>query len=116
MTNQTAERSEAEQMMAANLSASASNQLASDEPQSLCEIGLSESEMWAVVDAHWSHWFATPELDHLLYMNVEDSLQDGLAEKWGVDGPALVEKLKALTIAQRNVVVEEIKRKQAAAE
>jgi hypothetical protein len=31
-----------------------------------------------------------------LWAEVEDSLSDGLADKWGVDGPALVAKLRGL--------------------
>jgi hypothetical protein len=39
---------------------------------------------------------------------VEDSLADGLAEKWQIDGAALVEKLRALTFAQEVKLVEQI--------
>ncbi len=35
---------------------------------------------------------------HLLWANVEDSIKlEGLADKWNVDGPALVEKLRGLS-------------------
>jgi hypothetical protein len=43
-----------------------------------------------------------------LWMEAGDSLADGLAEKWEVDGSALVEKLRAATTAQRIALVEQI--------
>ena len=41
-----------------------------------------------------------------LWLGVEDSLPDGLAEKWQIDGAALVEKLRALTYPQEVRLVE----------
>lgn len=115
MNIQSADRPVAEQAVATNLSAPAPHRPTSDEGFSPNDVGLSESEMNAVVDAHWSHWFETSEPDRHVDWNVEDSLQDGLAEKWNIDGPALVAKLKALTSEQQDALVTEIKRKRAAA-
>ena len=39
---------------------------------------------------------------------IEDSLPDGLAEKWQIDGPALVDKLRGLTFTQEVRLIEEI--------
>lgn len=106
----------AEQPIATSLSAPAQYPQTPDEGFSPNDVGLSASEMNAVVDAHWSHWFETSELDRHVDWNVEDSLQDGLAEKWNIDGPALVAKLKALTSEQQDALVAEIQRRQVAAE
>ena len=114
MTTHSDQHPKAEQPMATNLSAPAQHQQTQDEGFSPNDLGLSESEVNAVVDANWSHWFETPELDRHVDWNVEDSLQDGLAEKWNIDGPALVEKLRALTTKQQDALVAEIKRRRAA--
>ena len=114
MNIQSAERPVAEQAVATNLSAPAPHRPTLEEGFSPNDLGLSESEVNAVVDANWSHWFETPELDRHVDWNVEDSLQDGLAEKWNIDGPALVEKLRALTTKQQDALVAEIKRRRAA--
>ena len=115
MTIQSDQHPKAEQPIATSLSAPAQHQQIQVEGFSPNDFGLSESEMNAVVDAHWSHWFETSEPDRHVDWNVEDSLQDGLAEKWNIDGPALVAKLKALTSEQQDALVTEIKRKRAAA-
>ncbi len=46
----------------------------------------------------------------LLYAEVKDSLADGYAEKWQVDGPALVTKLRALSYIQDAALVDAIER------
>lgn len=38
-----------------------------------------------------------PHSAHLLWANIDDAVREGLAEKWGVDGSALVARLRALT-------------------
>lgn len=43
-----------------------------------------------------------------IWANFEDACYDGLAEKWEIDGPALLEKLKALTYAQELGLIEQI--------
>lgn len=43
-----------------------------------------------------------------LWIGIEDSLPDGLAEKWQIDGAALVEKLRGLTYPQEVALVEQI--------
>lgn len=46
----------------------------------------------------------------LLYAQVEDSLEDGYAEKWDVDAPALIAKLRKLNGFQCLAVVDAIER------
>ncbi len=46
----------------------------------------------------------------LLYAEVEDSLSDGYAEKWEVDGPALVAKLRGLSYIQCAALVDAVER------
>ena len=115
MTFQSDQHPKTEQPIATSLSAPAQYQQIQAEGFFPNDVGLSECEMKAVVDAHWSHWFETSELHRHVDWNVEDSLQDGLAEKWNIDGPALVAKLKALTSEQQDALVTEIKRRRAAA-
>lgn len=43
-----------------------------------------------------------------LWQGVEDALADGLAEKWGVDGAALIERLKQLPFAEELRIVHEL--------
>jgi len=44
---------------------------------------------------------------HMLWAGVEDGIRlDGLAEKWDVDGPALVEKLRALNDIQSMALID----------
>lgn len=46
-----------------------------------------------------------------LWMGIEDSINlDGTADKWSVDGPALVDKLKALTPAESHALVDAVER------
>jgi hypothetical protein len=48
---------------------------------------------------------------HMLYAEVEDGIAlEGLAEKWEIDGPALVEKLKALSDIQCLAVIDAAER------
>jgi hypothetical protein len=46
----------------------------------------------------------------LLWAQVSDALQDGYAEKWEIDGPALVEKLRKLTPFECMAVVDAVER------
>ena len=57
---------------------------------------FTEAEASLLVDA-LNGLITEPHTAHLLWANIEDALGDGLAEKWGVDGPALVARLRALT-------------------
>lgn len=46
----------------------------------------------------------------LLWAEVSDALPDGYAEKWGVDGPALVERLRKLTPFECMAVADAVER------
>jgi hypothetical protein len=67
-------------------------------------VNFTEQEALLVVDTLNSVlWepFSVP----LLVANVEDSIAEGLAEKWDVDGDALLAKLRALTYTQTLAVI-----------
>lgn len=61
---------------------------------------LSDSEISAILDNLNGCWLSEPVSIRLIYANVQDGLEDGLAEKWQIDGPALVQKLKNLSFAE----------------
>jgi hypothetical protein len=46
----------------------------------------------------------------LVWAEVADSISEGYAEKWGVDGPVLVEKLRALDYIHTCALVDAIER------
>lgn len=69
-------------------------------------VDLSEGEASLVCDANngvfWESMTA-----HLLWAGVSDAIRlEELDTKWGVDGPALVEKLRALTPAQTLAIID----------
>lgn len=70
-------------------------------------IDLTPAETAAVRDA-LNGWLAEPAATIAggPALEVEDALPDGLAEKWNIDGPALVGKLRALTFAQEVALVD----------
>lgn len=70
---------------------------------------LSDAEMNAVRDALNGTLHEPAALIRgSIWMGVEDCLLDGLAEKWAIDGGALVERLKAMTFAQEVALVETV--------
>lgn len=72
---------------------------------------FSDAEMDALRDSNNGTWHEPAAMIRgALWIGVEDSLPDGLADKWGIDGEALVEKLRALTFAQEVRLVEQIER------
>lgn len=70
---------------------------------------FTEVEFNAIRDACQS-WLAEPAaaLFGGVALEIEDSLADGLAEKWDVDAAALLDKLKALTPGEEVALVESI--------
>ncbi len=62
---------------------------------SLRTLTLTEAEASALVDA-LNGTLLEPHTYRFLWADVEDSLPE-LAEKWGIDGPALVRKLRGLS-------------------
>lgn len=61
---------------------------------------LSTAEVSAILDNLNGVWLSEPLSIRLIYANFADGLEEGLAEKWKIDGPALVEKLKNLSFAE----------------
>lgn len=51
-----------------------------------------------------------PHAIPLLYAEIEDSLSDGYAAKWEVDGPGLVAKLRGLSYIQQAAIVDAVER------
>lgn len=47
-------------------------------------------------------------IDGAVLANFEDSLQDGIAEKWGIDASATIAKLRGLTYPDQVALVEDI--------
>lgn len=76
----------------------------------LAAVQLTEAEASLLCDAGNGTLFE-PSSIPLLWAEVDDAIRgDGLDRKWGVDGPALVAKLRALTPGQHYAVVDAIER------
>lgn len=71
---------------------------------------LMDSEMAMILDVLNGTGFFDPVAIQLVYGEIKDSLIDGYAEKWEVDGPALVEKLRGLTYAENAALVDAVER------
>lgn len=77
----------------------------------LPEIQFSVPEAMLIVDALNGTVFYDAGSTTLLWASIEDSIRlDGLDAKWGVDGPALVKKIRSLTPAQTLAVVDAAER------
>ena len=71
---------------------------------------FSEAEASLIVDA-CNGWLVEPHSAPLLWAEVDDAIRsDGLATKWGVDGPALVARLRALTPFEALAVCDSVER------
>ena len=68
---------------------------------------FSDAERNAILDATIS-WLVDPAAAVFggVAMEIEDAIPDGLAEKWGVDVGALLEKLRNLTPGDEVALVE----------
>lgn len=74
--------------------------------RALREVELTTGEACLVVDV-LNGSLMDANTARLLWASVEDGIRlDGLAEKWGVDGKALVEKLKGLNDIQALALVD----------
>lgn len=70
---------------------------------------FSEAELMALRDCCNGTWFQPSGLiDGAVLANFEDSLIDGLAEKWEIEAGACAEKLRAMTFADQVALVEDI--------
>lgn len=70
---------------------------------------FSAGECGAILDANNGSIFETWSI-RLVAANVEDSEPDGLYEKWGINGPALVDKLQSLSLVEAHALVDAIER------
>lgn len=71
----------------------------------LARLDLSEPEAMLIIDSLNGSLLDTSSY-RLLWAEIDDALDDGLAEKWGIDGFALVAKLRALSPAQAMAVID----------
>lgn len=80
--------------------------------RALAALALAPDEAAAVVDALNGTWADGPlALDTLLWVTLDDAVRlDGLAAKWGIDGPALVARLRALDPIAATAVVDAAER------
>ena len=72
-------------------------------------VRLSEGEACALCDV-LNSTYVDAHGAGMLWLEVEDALEDGLAEKWGIDGPALVEKLKHMPRARLMAIADAVER------
>lgn len=71
---------------------------------------LSDNEMAMVLDVLNGTGFFEPFSIQIVPADIEDSLVDGYAEKWDVDGPALVEKIQSLDLWHLAALVDSVER------
>lgn len=78
----------------------------------LRRVDLSESEAMLLIDALNGVLHDAPEsIPTMLWAGVDDAIRlDGLDATWGVDGAAVVAKLRALTPTQATAVVDAVER------
>jgi hypothetical protein len=78
--------------------------------RALKQIDLTVEEGCLIVDS-LNSTLHDADSARMLWGGIEDSIElDGLAEKWAVDGPALVEKLKGLNEIQALAIVDAAER------
>jgi hypothetical protein len=75
----------------------------------LHQVELTPGEASLIVDA-LNGTFIDLTAAQMLHAEIADSLGDGLAEKWEVDGPALVAKARGWTLLQRMAVCDAVER------
>ena len=74
------------------------------------EVPLTEKEACLIVDS-LNGTVLDANTAQSLWFSIEDSINlDGMAEKWGLDGPALVEKLKELNAFQAMAIADAAER------
>ena len=77
----------------------------------LARLDLTRNETMLIIDSLNGTVHDTPESARLLWAGVADAITlDGLAEKWSVDGPALVAKLRSLSLAGALAVIDAAER------
>lgn len=72
---------------------------------------FSSAELNAMRDCCNGSWFEPAQLiDGAVLANFEDSLVDGLAEKWEIDASITADKLRCLSYPEQVALVEDIER------
>ena len=71
---------------------------------------LSEGEQGFILDALNGTLFSEPFSVGIIEHEIADAIADGYAEKWQVDGPALIEKLTALSYCEKLAIVDAAER------
>jgi len=71
---------------------------------------FSAAEQGLILDVANGCLFSSPCAVGFIEHEVAAALADGGAEKWNVDGPALIEKLKALTYAEKLALIDAAER------
>ena len=71
---------------------------------------FSAGEQALLLDVANGALFASPCAINFIEHEVAAALADGLAEKWQVDGPALIEKLTALSYAEKLALIDAAER------
>lgn len=71
---------------------------------------LSEDELSLITDARNGTAMMDAGSVQMLAAEIEDSLEDGLADKWDVDGPDLVARLRGLPYIQCAALVDAVER------
>lgn len=69
---------------------------------------LSDGEVAYLCDVFNGSAFWEPVSVRLAWANVEDALEDGYAQKWEIDGPALVTKIRMLDYAATVALVDAV--------
>lgn len=78
--------------------------------RSLRRVDLSVDEACVIVDA-LNSTLMTADTAHLLWASIQDAIEyENLAEKWNVDGSALIEKLRSLNEIQSMAVIDAAER------
>jgi uncharacterized protein (DUF885 family) len=71
---------------------------------------LTDGEIGLILDVLNGTLFAEPFSIQLVPAEIEDSFPDGYTQKWKVDGPALVMKLRGLSYAELVSLVDAVER------
>ncbi len=75
----------------------------------LRRVRLTEDEAFAICDVLSGTWVDATTA-HLLWTEVDDAQEDGLAERWSIDAPALVARLRALGPAAQLAICDGVER------
>lgn len=76
----------------------------------ISKLGLTKDELDTVLDAHWSHYFMSAEIDHDLTLNVSDALDEGIGLQRNINGAELISKLNNLSLLERVSLIEWIEK------